>query len=165
MKRIGIILLFLLVFNCKYVESPLYFSEDALSEKLITLKGEEITLFSILEENKENFILIDMWASWCRDCVAGMPKLKELQKEYPKVSYVFFSLDKNEKSWRAAIEKYKIEGKHYFMKSGMKGVLGNFVDLDWIPRYMLINGKKEIKIFKAVNAGDIKIKKALSKQQ
>lgn len=47
------------------------------------------------------------------------------------------------------------------MESGMKGALGRFVDLDWIPRYMVINKKGEIKIFKAINPGDINIKKLL----
>ena len=46
----------------------------------------------LLCEKKPN----EYWFSnWCKDCIVGMPKLKELQSEYNDVDYVFLSLDKS----------------------------------------------------------------------
>jgi len=147
--------------SCTLGAPPVLFSEDALAEKLKTLSGAEITWENILDQHKEKVIVVDFWASWCKDCIVGMPKLKQLQSDYPEVSFVFLSADRNEAIWKRAIEKYQIKGEHYYLQAGMKGALGDFADLDWIPRYMVVNRKKEIKIFKAINAGDINIKKVL----
>ena len=50
-------------------------------------------------------ILIDVWASWCKDCIKSLPKLKELQSSYPNLDYIFLSLDKSQKAWRRGIER------------------------------------------------------------
>lgn len=161
-KRIGVIVFLFFITGCKFGDTPVLFSEEALADKFVSLNGKQITLASILDKNEEKTIVIDIWASWCKDCIEGLPKLKQLQKEHPEVSFVFLSLDRNDASWKRGIEKYNLQGEHYFMQSGKKGALGSFVDLDWIPRYMVINKQREIKIFKAINAGDINVKKILN---
>ncbi|MCB0436528.1 MAG: TlpA family protein disulfide reductase, partial [Mangrovimonas sp.] len=80
----------------------------------------------------------------------GMPKMKELQESKQEIVYVFLSLDKSIDSWKKGIEKYKVEGEHYFMKSGWDGPFGTFLDLDWIPRYLVIDEVQNIKIFKEI---------------
>ncbi len=162
-KRISVIVILFFVVSCQLGDPPVSFSEEALAEELMMLNGDIITLASVLDRNTGKIIVIDFWASWCKDCIIGMPKLKQLQEAYPGVAFVFLSLDRNETGWKRGIEKYKLQGKHYYMQSGMKGDLGRFVGLDWIPRYMVINKKREIKIFKAINAGDINVKKIIDK--
>jgi thiol-disulfide isomerase/thioredoxin len=161
MKEIKYILLvFLAFFSCN-AQDPTTFSKEALNDTFVTLQGESITFKDILEAHKGSTLVIDIWASWCKDCVGGMPKVKELQKEHPEVTYIFLSLDKTQKSWKKGIEKYKVEGNHYFMQSGWKGPFGTFVGLDWIPRYMVVDKDGQIKLFKAVEADDTKIKRIL----
>ena len=41
------------------------------------------------------------------------------------------------------------------MQSGWKGAMGTFLDLDWIPRYMIIDKQGAIKVFKAIKTSDI----------
>ena len=40
------------------------------------------------------------------------------------------------------------------MQSGWKGPFGEFLDLDWIPRYLVIDKQGNIKLFKATKAKD-----------
>ena len=47
------------------------------------------------------------------------------------------------------------------MQSGWKGPFGNFVALDWIPRYMVVDKDGNIKLYKAIEADDTKIKNIL----
>jgi len=150
----------LIVFSCN-AQRPTTFSEDALNDTFITLDDETVTFKNILETHKNTTVVIDIWASWCKDCIGGMPKVKALQKEHENVTYIFLSLDKNQKAWKRGIEKYNIIGEHYFMQSGWKGPFGTFVDLDWIPRYMVVDKQGNIKLFKAVEADDKNIKDIL----
>ena len=67
------------------------------------------------------------------------------------------SLDKKQSAWKRAIEKKNIKGDHYFIPSGWKGDFASAIDLDWIPRYMVIGKDGKIKLYKAVKANDSRI--------
>lgn len=155
-----LIVVCLIFFNCSGPE-PTIFSEEALNDTFITLDEKEVTFKSILENAEESIILIDVWASWCSDCVGNLPKVAALHQEYQNVTYIFLSLDKNQEAWKKGIEKYNIQGQHYFMKSGWKGAFGSFLKLDWIPRYMVVDKQGNIKLYNAVQADDKKIKNLL----
>jgi thiol-disulfide isomerase/thioredoxin len=148
----------LCITNCEAQPEPVQFSEAALSAIFINYEGEKENLKSILETYKGKTVLIDIWASWCRDCIVGLPDLKVLQGQYTDVTYLFLSMDKTQESWKNSIKKYGINGEHYFMPSGWDGPFSEFVDLDWVPRYMIIDGESTIKLFRAIKANDSKIK-------
>jgi thiol-disulfide isomerase/thioredoxin len=160
-KIIQIILICLGVITCQAQPEPTQFSEEALSADFVNLEGGKKSLKSILEGYKGTTVLIDIWASWCRDCIVGLPDLKALQSQYTDVTYLFLSMDKTQKSWRKGIKKYDIAGDHYFMPSGWDGPFSDFVDLDWVPRYLVIDGESNIKLFRAITANDPKIKEHL----
>ena len=159
-KLIYLLIVCLAFFNCTGQE-PTSFSDAALNDTFIDLQGEEVTFKDILQAHKGQTIVIDIWASWCKDCIGGMPKVKVLQQAHQEVVYIFLSLDKSQEAWKKGIEKYDVNGTHYFMQSGWKGDFGSFVNLDWIPRYMVIDKEGNIKVFKAVEADDKKIKDVL----
>lgn len=162
MKIFKYILIFSFSFlGCKAQEKPTQFSEAALNDTFITLDGATTTFKAILESNKGKTTIVDIWASWCSDCIKGMPKVKALQQQFPNVNYVFLSLDKTQEAWKKGIEKYDVNGEHYFMQSGWKGPFGEFVQLDWIPRYMVIDPNGNIKLFKAIEADDEQLIKFL----
>lgn len=156
-----LVILFLSILSCKAQETPTQFSEAALNDTFVKLDGTSITFKEILETNKGKTLVLDVWASWCSDCIKGMPKVKELQKQVPNAIYIFLSLDKTEEAWKRGVGKHDVNGQNYFMKSGWKGPFGEFIQLDWIPRYMVIDANGNIKLFKAIEADDKKIKENL----
>ncbi len=160
-KLIFILLVCVTICNCKAQDTPKQFSEKALNDTFITLEGDSLSFSAILDKYKGKTLLIDVWASWCKDCIQGMPKVKKLQQEYPDVVFVFLSLDKSVEGWKKGIEKYGVTGEQYYMQSGWKGDFGNFLDLDWIPRYMVVDGNQNITLYKAVKATDKNIKNKL----
>ena len=131
------------------------FSEAALNDEFVTLNGDSVLFKTILEKHLGNTVFIDVWASWCKDCLEGLPSVKELQQKHPEVDFVYLSLDKTQKAWKKGIDRLEIKGDHYFMQSGWKGAMGTFLDLDWIPRYMIIDKQGAIKVFKAIKTSDI----------
>ncbi|QOD62122.1 TlpA family protein disulfide reductase [Polaribacter haliotis] len=160
MKKIVLIFI-ILVTSCTF-EKPTKFSEIALNDKAYSLSDKQISIEEILDKYKGKKILIDVWASWCGDCIKGLPSVKNLQKEYPEVVFLFLSIDKSKRAWKNGITRFNIKGEHYNLPKGMKdGEFVNFLNLGWIPRYLVIDEQGKIKLFKATNAADLDIIEAL----
>ena len=162
MKRILVFTLFITtVLSCQN-RNETQFSLEALNDKLINLQGDSVSFKFILEKHKGSTVLIDVWASWCGDCIKGLPSVRNLQKEYPEVVFLFLSVDENKDAWRKGIERFQIKGAHYNLPKGMKtGDFVDFINLSWIPRYMVIDAQGKITLFKATSASDSAIVAAL----
>ncbi len=137
------------------------FTKEALNDVFLSENGKEITLSETLKQYQGKTVFIDVWASWCKDCIAGMPKVQKLRKENPDIVFLFLSLDKETDSWKHGIEKYGVIGENYFITSGWKGALCSSIDLDWIPRYMIVNPDGKISLYKAIKTDDANLLKAL----
>ena len=106
-------------------------------------------------------MVIEVWASWCGDCVKAMPKLKELQANNPDVAYVFISMDKTVDKWKAGIEKHEMKGDNFMANDQMKGVFAKAIDVDWIPRYIILDKKGKIVLYRAIETDFDKINETL----
>lgn len=167
MKKILSFLMLAIAFTAFAQKTPTIlktqFSQIGLQDKVENAKGENISINTVLQENKGNIILLDLWASWCKDCIVGMPKLKELKAENPDVKFVYFSMDKNQEAWKNAIDKYQIEGEHYYMGNNWKSEFSTSIDLNWIPRYIIIDQNGKIAKYYAVNAEDPDVQATINK--
>lgn len=152
-----------------YAQEKTVFPQEALSAKLMSTNDVSFTLEDVLNKHQGKTIVLDIWASWCSDCIKGLPLVKALQKETEKndVVYVFLSVDRKQDRWKKAIKERNIVGDHYFVNSnlkngGMKGALGKAIDLNWIPRYMVVGKNGTIKLYNAIKADDKKIIEAIN---
>lgn len=159
MKKIAsLIVIFLLTISCSMAQKTT-FSEEALTSNLVNPEGNEVVFKEILEKHKGKTTIIEFWASWCGDCVKAMPKMKELQSNFAEVDFVFVSLDKSLEKFKNGVAKHDLKGDNYWVndKDGMKGNFGQSVDLDWIPRYMIIDKDGNIVIYRAIETDFEKI--------
>ena len=160
MKSFLIICLVFLYMACQ--PQDIHFPDKALQDVFLSFENEEIVFSEILKKYEGKTVFIDVWASWCKDCIEGMPKLKELQKENNDVVFLFLSLDRDLRSWKAGIDSYNLQGEHYYVLSGWKGDFGRAIRLNWIPRYMIVNPLGEISLYKAVELDDSDIETVLN---
>lgn len=138
------------------------FSKEALAQKVTNVSGKTITISKILEEHKGKILVLDLWASWCRDCLNAMPKAKELEEKNPEVNFVFLSLDRNLDAWKKGLEKHEMTSKeNYWFSEGWKNNFNNYIDLNWIPRYLIINQKSGIAKYYAITPDDPEIQKTI----
>ena len=138
------------------------FSQEALAQKVTNVSGKTITISKILEEHKGKILVLDLWASWCRDCLNAMPKAKELEEKNPDVNFVFLSLDRNLDAWKKGLEKHEMTSKeNYWFSEGWKNNFNNYIDLNWIPRYLIINQKSGIAKYYAITPDDPEIQKTI----
>ncbi len=160
MKKVLFIFLLIIILSCSK-RNETEFSQQALEDTFMSIVGEELTFKEVIEKYKGKKILIDIWATWCGDCIKGMPKIVELQKVFPDAVFLFLSIDDSLEALQKGIKKYTVKGEHYLMPSGWDGDFGEFLGLSWIPRYLVIDEKGKIAVFNAVKANDEKILQAL----
>lgn len=161
MKKIIALLLILLCFSSCNTITPTQFSETTLKEQMIELNSNVVTFESILEKHQGKMVLITIWATWCKDCHSELPRVKEMQQQENDVDYVFLSLDRSIENWKLGIDKFDIKGDHYFLPSGWDGPFVDFIDLDWITRYIVVDPQGNIKVFKAIKVNSKVIRKSL----
>lgn len=149
MKNFALLFIAFATFSCSQAQKT-EFSKKALSETLLTTDDKQVKFEDILKSQNGKTILIEVWASWCSDCVKAMPKLKELQANNPNVSYVFISMDKTADKWKQGIEKHQLNGLQYMANDGMKGDFAKAIELDWIPRYIIIDKTGKIVLYRAI---------------
>lgn len=134
------------------------FTPEALSDMMQDLDGNQLMFQEVLDRYKGKVVLIDVWASWCPDCIEGMPKVEALQQQFPETVFIFLSYDKTPESWVEGIEKYNVKGEHYLILSKWKGgTFSESIELDWIPRYMVLDKTGNIALYKAILADDEKL--------
>lgn len=149
MKKILALFIAFASFSCSQAQKT-NFSSVALNETLLSVEDKQVAFKEVIKKHKGKTVVIELWASWCGDCVKAMPKLKELQNNHPEVAYVFISMDKTAEKWKTGIEKHEIKGDHYMANDQMKGVFAKAIDLDWIPRYIILDQKGKIVRYRAI---------------
>jgi thiol-disulfide isomerase/thioredoxin len=139
------------------------FPDSVISLPLVKLDSSKTTFGKVLEQHTGKRIIIDLWASWCKDCIVGYPKLEDLMKKVDssKVTLVFISVDKDDTKWRASMKRFGIRGEHYRTETAWNNTLSNYLVLDWIPRYLVIDEKGKILMPKAITADHADLVKAL----
>ena len=162
-KTTSLLVLLLVFMACSNAnKEKTSFSKEALAETLMNLEGNQVSFESILKENKGKTTVIEIWASWCGDCIKAMPNLKALQASHPDVNYVFISMDKSNAAWQNGIEKHELKGTHYMANDQMKGKFAKAIDVDWIPRYIIIDKTGKIALYRAVETDFDQINKTIT---
>ncbi|ASW76522.1 alkyl hydroperoxide reductase [Chryseobacterium piperi] len=139
------------------------FSKEALHQKLEDEDGKSITIQDILNQHKGKVLVIDFWAGWCRDCLKALPKAEELEKNNPNIDFVFLSLERSKEGFDKSLERFNMKDKdNYWFASGWKNDFNNYIDLNWIPRYMVIDQKSAIAKYYAISPEDPEIQSTIN---
>ena len=85
------------------------FSKETMQKELVLPDNNKVTFKDLLKKHKGKVTVIEVWASWCSDCVKAMPKVKEMQANHTNVDFVFISMDKAYDKWLTGIEKHELK--------------------------------------------------------
>jgi thiol-disulfide isomerase/thioredoxin len=104
---------------------------------------------------KNQFVLIDFWASWCGPCREDFPFLKEIYAKYKNRGLEFISISKDEnlQSWKKAVEKEKIEIWKQISAKENKNTIEDTYVVTSIPLKILID-KEGIIIGRWIGSGE-----------
>ena len=78
MKKIFILATLLIsTLGCAQKEET-SFKKEALNNVMVTVENKSITFAEILKKYEGKTVVIDIWASWCSDCIKSIPKVTTL---------------------------------------------------------------------------------------
>lgn len=163
--RIALSCFVFLLFTCsKNPKSE--FSTEVLAENLETLAKKKVVFSDIYTSTSDSVMVIDFWASWCPDCIKGLATVRELQKIYAnkKVKFMFLSVDEDASAWKRSIEKNQIVGTHFrLVDKWKKSKLCDYLEVSWIPRYLVLDANGKIVFYNAIEANDKQLIEILEK--
>ena len=120
------------------------------------INGDRIHL-SNFRGNK--YVLLNFWATWCVPCVAEMPVLDSIYKQYSNKDIVIISIsqDRNREKCLKAIQKLKMNWINIINDPVVEGAYGNNPSL---PQVYLIDKSGNI-IYSRTEKEDYDLKKLL----
>lgn len=118
---------------------------NTLNLNLYRIDGEKASLAG-LDDNKYTYI--DIWASWCKPCLAQFPYIKEALDKYPKEVQIYaISIDYNHNLWKKAVERDSLQNFiHVIGTDNNRKILKEVEDLgvERIPKSFLLDKNRKI---------------------
>ncbi len=97
-----------------------------------------------LAELKGRYILLDFWSSGCGPCVASLPEMEEIIRQYASRLAVVGISDDGEKSWKEFVLKKKLKGYQWNQLGKSNPGLKIAYRVYGIPCYVLISPEGKV---------------------
>lgn len=134
----------------------------------LTREGKSVALESL----RGKIIYIDIWATWCRPCIAEIPSSIKLQQKFAKEDDIHFlniSVDESRSDWEKFLDgNNNWTGTHIIIEPKDIDSLYKDYKFQGIPAYMLLDEAGNIIDLKASRPSDeeleVKIRQLLTSQ-
>lgn len=101
-----------------------------------------------LEDLRGKYIYIDVWATWCGPCLAELPSLQKVEKEFhgKNIHFVSISID-TEKAfykWKKMVTDKNMGGIQLIADNAWSSSFIDGYQIDGIPRFILLDPEGKI---------------------
>ncbi|MGY6648492.1 TlpA family protein disulfide reductase [Wenyingzhuangia sp. IMCC45574] len=119
---------------------------------VIDSQGNKMTFGKMMKKFKGKVVYLDMWNMQCGPCRAAMPfskDLKEKLKDEP-IEFVYFYVGSRRGTpWSKIYETSLTEENHFLSPKGFESKLNRFMEINWVPNYMIFDKKGKLVSFSA----------------
>jgi len=137
-------------------------NDERITEKYENLKklskGQRSPVFTAYENHaggttslsdfKGKYVYIDVWATWCGPCLAEVPALKKVEKQYhnKNIEFVSISIDVEGKydAWKKMVTDKALSGVQLLADKNWKSDFVAAYEIKGIPRFILIDPNGDI---------------------
>ncbi len=111
-----------------------------------TMAGDSVRLSGVAGKGKP--VLLEVWASWCKGCLQGMPELFNIYNKYKTKGFQVFcvSVDQSVDSWKEAVTKLGMPWETNYVYTEMMAPSSPMRQYNTmgLPMNVLIDGKGKI---------------------
>ncbi len=142
----------------------------------------DFTLFTedgdslFLSDLKGKTIVIDIWATWCKPCIALSPEFEKAKEEYESENMTFISIstDNTKEKWSNYIKEHKVNYQRFWINPGMNEPIRWFTFDEFefegrkvwgssIPRFVIIDENGIVANLSFGKPGTPEFKKAIKR--
>ena len=126
------------------IDRSLVVGKSAPDFTLPDLAGEQMALSELQKKNE--FVLVEFWASWCGPCIGAIPALKDLYSSYHKHGFeiVSVSVDEDQESWIEASREHALPWINLGELEQWGGEVATSYGVTFLPKNYLLNSAGEI---------------------
>lgn len=131
-------------------------AKKELRQRLVTIdqfvKGNPAPSFEFLDHNDQKvslqslrgkYVYIDVWATWCKPCVAEIPSLKKVEEEFHNQNIVFVSVSidnlKDKQKWKKFIQEKGLKGIQLQADNAWESQFVKDYVVRGVPKFVLID--------------------------
>jgi thiol-disulfide isomerase/thioredoxin len=114
-----------------------------------------------LDDLKGKYVYVDVWATWCGPCIAEIPSLKKVEKQYhsKNIEFVSISIDKikDHDKWKKMIIDKELGGMQLYADNNWESKFIEDYLIKGIPRFIIIDPAGKIVSSNAPRPSDKKL--------
>ena len=119
-----------------------------------------------LSDLKGDYVSIDVWATWCGPCIAEIPSLKKVEKQFhdEDIQFLSISIDNKEdrEKWKKMIGEKELGGMQLFADNAWESKFITDYMIKGIPRFILLDKEGNIIDANAPRPSDKKLVNVLN---
>lgn len=122
--------------------APIMPGEAVPDFSFVNVAGDEVKLSDL----RGTLVYIDIWATWCKPCIAEHPHWDQLKEEYKgkPVSFLTISIDDSKEDWIRMLEDKNMEGLQWLAENAWKSEITKHFMVYSIPRFLLFDKEGKI---------------------
>jgi Peroxiredoxin len=113
-----------------------------------------------LSKFKGKYVVLDFWASWCKDCRQELPAIEAAYERFCKKGVVFIgiSFDEDTDKWTNAISKYELTYRQCSeLKKWKQTEISPLYHIKWIPTIYVIDPEGKVVLGTVVTEKMVKL--------
>lgn len=122
-------------------------ADDLLMDSYIGDFNVNEVIKSIKSVNSGKVIYIDIWATWCKPCLAEFKETSTFKEQFKNedITYVYVCAQSpKQESWKALVNKYDLKGTHLYLSNEQFSDFKELFPVGYFPSYYILDQKGEI---------------------